>query len=95
MAAYGPYALVTWFVIFGVTLAGFGVAISLGFKPEGVAGNTGTWLAAYAATQVTKPIRIVMTLALTPLIAKVFRREPQPAVVTERSAVNEASSSEA
>ncbi len=71
---YGPVAFVTWFVLFGLTLAGFVLAIKLGFKPEGAAGGAGTLGAAYVATQLTKPLRILATLALTPVIGKAVEK---------------------
>jgi hypothetical protein len=42
----------------------------------------GTWGAAYLATKVTQPLRILLTLVLTPLVAAVlhrFKRRPRPA----------------
>jgi hypothetical protein len=83
---YGAVAIATWFVIFGLVWGGFALAITFGFEPDSVAGGTGIALAAYLATQATKPLRAVATLALTPLVARVFRRRPTqiaPAPVTE------------
>lgn len=71
---YGPVALVTWFSIFGLTWAGFAAAISLGFEVDGAVGGAGTAGAAYIATQLVKPIRIIATLALTPVIATAWQR---------------------
>ena len=50
-------------------------AIEQGFRPEGVE-VAGSWAMAYAATQLTKPIRIAAVLFLTPIVARVIRREP-------------------
>ena len=71
---YGPVAFGVWFAVFGVVFAGFVVAIELGFQPEGVAGQTGKWGMAYVATQLTKPLRIVVVLFLTPVVARVMGR---------------------
>ena len=68
---YGLAAVVTWFSLFFLVLAGFIVAIEYGTGP----GTTkGSWLAAYVATEATKPIRIVVTLVLTPMVAQFGRR---------------------
>ncbi len=70
-AEYGIAAVVTWFSLFFLVLAGFIVAIELGTDPGT---SKGSWFAAYVATEATKPIRIVITLALTPLVAQAGRR---------------------
>jgi hypothetical protein len=76
---YGGPALVVWFGLFGLTLVGFVVALSLGVRVEGVAGKAGVFGAAYVATQLTKPLRILATLALTPLVAQAWRKLRAPA----------------
>lgn len=68
---YGPTAVALYFVIFGLVFAGFIVAIKNGFAPEGVAGNTGVVAAAYVATKLTQPIRIGVTLVLTPVVSRI------------------------
>ena len=86
LAEYGPIALVVYLAIFAATLAGFTVAIGMGFKPRGVAGGLGTFTAAYLATKVTQPLRIAATLVLTPLVARVLakaRRMPARQVAGE------------
>ena len=71
---YGAAALITWFSIFGATLAGFRVALEYGYTPEGDLGGLGAWGIAYVGAQVVKPVRIVATVALTPLVASVVGR---------------------
>ncbi len=73
-AEYGGIALAVWFTIFGITMVGFYTAISMGFEVEGALGGAGKIGAAYAATQLTKPIRIFATLALTPIVARAKAR---------------------
>ena len=77
---YGPVAFITWFGVFllvlglmavGVKLFGVQVAEWFGVKMDGAVGTAGTLAIAYAITQGTKPLRILATLALTPVIAKV------------------------
>jgi hypothetical protein len=75
---YGPIAAATYFAIFGLVLAGFAIAIHAGVKVESAAGSAGTLMAAYVATQLTKPLRIGATLLLTPLIARVLRWKRTP-----------------
>jgi hypothetical protein len=74
LAEYGPVALVVYLAIFAATLAGFAIAIGMGFQPRGVAGGLGTLTAAYIATKVTQPLRIGATLVLTPFVARAIAR---------------------
>jgi len=70
---YGGVALIVWFSIFFTVLGGFYLAIVSGFRDPGAEAEAGTWgtlLAAYLATQLTKPIRIGATLVLTPIVAR-------------------------
>nr|WP_194869093.1 hypothetical protein [Myxococcus fulvus] len=71
MLEYGPLALVMNYVIFGLVLVGFYAAIRLGFQPSGAGEQAGTWAAAYAASQVVKPLRLAAVFVLTPLIARI------------------------
>lgn len=78
LEVYGAIALVVWLGIFALTVGGFAVAIGLGFAVEGAAETAGTLGAAYLATQLTKPVRVVATVALTPIVARMLRRAPSP-----------------
>ena len=71
---YGKIALVTYISIFAVVIASFFVAITAGFEVEGVASGMGTLGAAWLATKVTQPVRILATLILTPVLARIARR---------------------
>lgn len=74
LGEYGPIAIVAYFAIFfTVFLAAWG-ALHFGWRPESVAGNVGTFTAAYLATKLTQPARIAATLVLTPILARVYRR---------------------
>ena len=82
VAEYGYIALGTWFTIFGLSVLGFSIAIRFGYEPEGGAGSAGIVGSAYLLTQAIKPIRAALTVALTPLVAKVLHRNrnaPPPA----------------
>ena len=80
LAEYGVVAVVLYFVIFGLVLAGSYFAIRAGWTPKGAAGKTGTLVAAYVVTKLTQPIRIAVTVVLTPFFARIYER------VTGRSA---------
>ncbi|MFO0635898.1 MAG: hypothetical protein U0168_23915 [Nannocystaceae bacterium] len=73
-AEFGGIAIATYFAIFFLTWAGFVVAIRMGVEVDGAAENTGTIGAAYVATKLTQPLRIIATLALTPAVAGVWFR---------------------
>ena len=77
---YGVIAIVVHYIIFGLAIVGFWAAMRTGWAPTSAAGSVGTWTAAYVATKVTQPLRIIATLALTPFIARIYER------VTGRSA---------
>lgn len=74
---YGPVGLVIYFGIFASTLVGFYMALSngvdlrglfeaVGMDYSGVAAETGTLVVAWAATKLTQPLRIFLSLAVTP-----------------------------
>lgn len=71
---YGPIAIVVYFAIFFTVLLAAWGALHFGWRPESVAGNVGTFTAAYLATKLTQPARIAATLVLTPILARVHRR---------------------
>lgn len=74
---YGGVAAATYFSLFGLTLAGFTAAIGMGIEVEGASSGAGTLFAAWVATKLTQPVRILATIALTPLVAR-LRRRPVP-----------------
>jgi hypothetical protein len=71
---YGVIALIVHYAIFVLVIVGFWAAMRAGWEPTGAAGSVGTWTAAYVATKVTQPLRIVATIAITPFIAKIYER---------------------
>jgi hypothetical protein len=73
LAEYGKLAIILYLVIFALVLAGFAIGIGAGMKVESAAGGAGVLGAAYLATKVTQPIRILATLALTPLVARALK----------------------
>lgn len=72
MLEYGIIALVVHYVIFAVVIVGFWLAIRAGWQPSSTAGSAGAWGAAYIAAKITQPLRIIVTLAITPFIARLY-----------------------
>jgi cytochrome b561 len=81
LAEYGQLALYIYLVIFAVVLVGFAMAIQMGVKVESTTGKAGIWGAAWLATKVTQPLRILGTLALTPVVAQFMKRWKKPVPV--------------
>ncbi len=75
---YGPVAMGIHVTVFAITMVGFTVALQAGFQVEGAAAGTGTLLAAYVATKAVSPLRIMLTLAATPIIGRRFPMRDQP-----------------
>ena len=74
LAEYGVIALVLYLAIFGVVLVSVYSALRAGWTPRGFAAETGTWVIAYLVTKATTPFRLAATIALAPLVARVFDR---------------------
>jgi hypothetical protein len=66
---YGGVAVGTYAAIFLLVFVGFAVAIAAGFEVESASGSAGILGAAYVATKLTQPLRIVGTLLLTRAVA--------------------------
>lgn len=73
---YGKIALIVYFAIFFLVFFGFWIAIKMGVDADTTAGKAGTIAAAYGATKLSQPLRILATLVLTPPIARLVRRKP-------------------
>jgi hypothetical protein len=78
---YGPVAVVVYLGIFFAVLFSFWAAIHLGWQPTSLTANVGGFTAAYLATKLTQGFRIAATLALTPVVAKVYGRVAGKAAV--------------
>ena len=78
MAEYGRIALVVYLSIFVLTMAGFSVAIMQGFEVAGTSATVGTFGAAWVATKLTQPIRIGVTIVLTPIVGTFINRLQKP-----------------
>lgn len=82
LAEYGTIALVVYLTIFAVVLAGFWIAIRVGWHAQSAAGAVGSLTAAYVATKLTQPLRIAATIAITPGVAKLYERFRGPKPTT-------------
>mgnify|MGYP000176567019 CR=1 FL=1 len=81
LADYGYGAFGVWFGIFLLTWGGFWLAIKTGMEVDSAVAGAGTIGGAYLLTQATKPVRIVATLVLTPIVVGGWRKmRGQPAV---------------
>jgi hypothetical protein len=71
---YGRIAIVTYFTLSILTIIGFSIAIWTGVKPSSETGVLGVLIAGWVLAKATLPIRILITLGLTPVVALVVRR---------------------
>lgn len=83
LAEYGGIAVTLYLAIFFAVLGGFWLAIGMGFRPAGTGGRVGAFAAAYIATKLTQPLRIGLTLVLTPIVARGWKRIAGKRAVTE------------
>ena len=77
---YGRVAIITYFTLSILTIIGFSVAIWTGIKPSDSTGVIGVLIAGWVLGKATLPIRILVTLGLTPVVAFVVRWRRGPAV---------------
>jgi hypothetical protein len=79
---YGKIAIYTYFTLSILTIIGFSIAIGMGFEPSDATGFLGVIFAGWVAAKATLPIRILITLAITPVVASVVNRlrpkRPEP-----------------
>jgi hypothetical protein len=73
-AEYGRVAIWTYLTLSILTIAGFSIAIGVGFSPSSTSGVFGVIGAGWVAAKATMPLRILATLGLTPLIAALIKR---------------------
>ena len=74
LAEYGKTALIVYFALFFLVLAGFVAALKLGIAPQGNSGRVGIWIAAWLATKLTLPFRLAATVVVTPFVSKIWLR---------------------
>jgi apolipoprotein N-acyltransferase len=76
---YGALGLAVWFSIFFLSIGVFWSLLRLGVRLpwlDGVGGDASTLLAAYLATKVLMVPRAILTLAVTPVLAKKLGKAP-------------------
>ena len=73
-ADYGRFALWTFLALSVLAIVGFSIAIGIGVGPSSATGVLGVIGAGWVAAKATLPLRILATLALTPLVAALWRR---------------------
>ncbi len=73
-AEYGRVAIYVYLVMSLLTIAGFSIAIGAGVEPSTATGVLGVIGAGWLAAKATMPIRILITLAVTPPIAALIVR---------------------
>jgi hypothetical protein len=85
LAEYGTIAVVVYFTIFFGVWVGAWAAIQrgvdlralaarVGLSPNGTVANLGAWGAAYIFTTLLQPVRIGVTVLLTPLVVRLYER---------------------
>lgn len=85
LAEYGTVAVVVYFTIFFGVWVGAWAAIQrgvdlralaarVGLSPNGTVASLGAWSAAYIFTKLLQPLRIGVTVLLTPLVVRVYER---------------------
>ena len=85
---YGRTGIIVYFTIFFATLLGFWLLLTVGvdirtwsyFSKLGDVGAIGL---AYAATKITQPVRIAITLVLTPIVARKFPSKKTSSTTSE------------
>jgi hypothetical protein len=68
---YGRIAVITYFTLSILTIIGFSIAFGIGLGAESAGGVFGAIAAGWVAAKATLPIRILITLGLTPIVAYV------------------------
>ena len=73
-AQYGRIAIATYLVLSALTIAGFSIAIGIGFEPSTASGVLEVIGAGWLAAKVTLPLRILVVLVITPPIGAFVSR---------------------
>ena len=71
---YGSAAIAVWLVVFAGTFLVFFGLVQAGVDPAGAVGSAGTVGAAYVATRLTFPIRVIARVGITPVAVRWYRR---------------------
>jgi hypothetical protein len=82
-AEYPRIAIITYLTLSVLSIAGFSIAIGIGASPSTATGMLGVIGAGWVAAKALMPLRILATLALTPLIAALIAKFKKPAPVED------------
>ncbi len=74
MNDYGGIAIGVYLTTFVVAMVTFSSAIAFGAQVDSGTGAATTLGAAWLATKATQPVRIIATIALTPIVARLLGR---------------------
>ncbi len=74
LVEYGGTGIAVMLTLSALTYLGFALAFFAGFEVDGAGQTAGVLAAAGAGWVLTKPIRIPLAIALTPLVVRVVRR---------------------
>ena len=83
MAEYGVIAVIIYFSIFFLCWIGAWAAIErgvdlaalarrVGLSSNRLVASLGAWTAAYIFTKILQPVRLALTVVLTPLVARLY-----------------------
>ena len=72
---YGKIAIIVYLSLSLIAIVGFSIAIGAGVEPSDATGFLGVIVAGWLAAKATMPIRILITLGLTPAIAALVVRK--------------------
>jgi hypothetical protein len=73
-AEYGRIAVIVYFSLSILAIIGFSIAFGVGWEPTSATGVLGVIFAGWVAAKATLPIRILITLALTPMVSLAIDR---------------------
>ena len=74
IAEYGGIGFLTYMAVALVVVLVVSAAFLLGFTPDGLRESAGALLVIYVCLKLTQPIRIGVTITLTPIVARYWRR---------------------
>lgn len=75
---YPRIAIITYLTLSILSIVAFSIAIGIGAQPSSATGTLGVIGAGWVAAKALMPLRILATLALTPMIAAVVGRFKKP-----------------
>jgi hypothetical protein len=74
-AEYGKIAIWTYLTLWVLVLGAFFLAIKSGVDVDGAGEASSALFGAWLAAKVTQPVRIAATIVLTPMVAKMLRKD--------------------